>query len=232
MTDPRISARARWFRAGLAGAVVAGGVASAGFAVTARDTAAPAAHDARERHEERDAVAVPEARPERVPPAAGEVVVSTDTAVAAPVAEPVAGALPGLGIRSVLDPLGLQPTGELQAPPRWDVAGWYVGSPRPGERGPAVIAGHVDGPDGPAVFWRLGQVRAGDRVEVLRADGTTAVFAVTRTLVVPKSGFPTSEVYGPTPGAELRLITCGGPFDRRSGHYVDNLIVFATEVLP
>jgi len=143
---------------------------------------------------------------------------------------PVAVALPRLGVRSELDPLQLQPDGQLQAPPRWNVAGWYVEGPRPGQPGPAIIAGHVDGPDGPAVFWRLKELRPGDRIEISRADGSTAVFAMTRSLIVPKDRFPTAEVYGPTPHAELRLITCDGGFDRGSGHYLDNLVVFATEV--
>ncbi len=205
----------RWSRAGLAGGLVAAVVASGGLAL-APDIASPAG--------ERSAVvAVPATRSQPGVPA------PRSTASAA-VAEPVAVALPRLGIRSELDRLHLQSGGELAAPPRWDVAGWYAGGSRPGQRGPAVIAGHVDGPDGPAVFWQLRDVRAGDRVEVARADATTAQFVVTRTLAVPKSGFPTEEVYGPTQQAELRLITCTGPFDRRSGHYTDNLIVFATVV--
>lgn len=208
----------RWTRAGVTGALVAGAVASTGFAL-APDVAPWA--------DEPSAVIAPTAQSEHLVPTSIRA-----TPVPVPVADPVAVALPGLGLRSELDHLRLQPTGELEAPRRWHVAGWYVGGPRPGQRGPAVIAGHVDGPGGPAVFWRLREVRLGDRVEVTRADGTTAAFAVTRTLVVPKSGFPTDEVYGPTPHPELRLITCTGPFDRRSGHYVDNLIVFATEVTP
>lgn len=222
----------RWSLAGLVGAVVAGGVAGAGFALTAGDQVAPTAYEVPRHAEQGGAVTVPAAGPGRGSPPLAETVVAPDAPAAPPVAEPVSVAVPELGIRSVLDPLGLQPDGALQAPPRWDVAGWYVRGPRPGQRGPAVIAGHVDGPDGPAVFWRLREVRAGDRVEVGRADGSTGVFAVTGTLAVPKSGFPTEEVYGPTTHAELRLITCTGPFDRRSGHYVDNLIVFATEVTP
>jgi hypothetical protein len=212
----------RWARAGLAGALVAGAVGGAGLAFTS-----DVPSQARDEHP-----AVPTVPAVAPVPAEGSV--STPDAEAAPaaVAEPVAVALPRLGVRSALDPLHLQPDGQLEAPPRWEVAGWYLGGPRPGERGPAAVAGHVDGPDGPAVFWRLEQVRRGDRIEVARADGTTAVFVVTRTLVVPKSGFPTEEVYGPTPHAELRLITCDGRFDRRTGHYVDNLIVFATGVFP
>lgn len=145
-------------------------------------------------------------------------------------AVPVGVAVPRLGIRSPLDPLRLQPDGALEAPTRWDVAGWYADGPRPGERGPAVIAGHVDGPDGPAVFWRLAELRTGDRIEVRRADGRHATFAVTRRLAAPKDAFPTEQVYGPTPHAELRLITCDGDFDRSTGHYRDNLVVFATQV--
>lgn len=205
----------RWSRAGLAGGLVAAAVANVGLALVP-----DVASQARERPAD---VAVPATPPQPPAPAPRR--------PAAPaVAEPVAVALPRLGIRSELDRLHLQSSGELAAPPRWDVAGWYAGGARPGQRGPAVIAGHVDGPDGPAVFWQLREARAGDRVEVARADSSTASFVVTRTSVVPKSGFPTADVYGLTPQPELRLITCTGPFDRRTGHYTDNLIVFATEV--
>lgn len=144
--------------------------------------------------------------------------------------EPLRVLLPTLGVSSTLDPLPLLGDGTLQAPTVWDVAGWYADGPRPGEVGPAVVAGHVDGPDGPAVFWDLEDLRPGDRVEVERSDGSTVAFAVTRSLVVRKDGFPTAEVYGPTPDAELRLITCDGEFDDATGHYVDNLVVFATEL--
>ena len=223
--------RAPRLRAGLAGLATAAVTTAGGLGLVAVTQAGPGPSPA-------VAAATPEAptRPVTVPeprsaPGVPGPAAATEAPAAAPVADPVAVVLPRLGIRSELDRLGLQPDGVLEAPPRWDVAGWYAAGPRPGEQGPAVIAGHVDGPDGPAVFWRLQELRVGDRVDVVRADGTTAAFAVTRTLVTAKDGFPTAEVYGPRPDAELRLITCEGLFDRRTGHYVDNLVVFATEVL-
>ncbi|MFB9239562.1 class F sortase [Plantactinospora siamensis] len=135
--------------------------------------------------------------------------------------------VPRLGIDSPLAVLGLDGTGELIPPDRYDQAGWYGGGPAPGDVGPAVIAGHVDSTDGPAVFARLGELRPGDRIEVQRGTGTV-VFLVRSVARYAKDRFPTAEVYGPTPQAELRLITCGGTFDRRSRHYRDNVVAFAT----
>ena len=97
----------------------------------------------------------------------------------------------------------------------------------PGDRGPAVVAGHVDSVAGPAVFYRLRELRPGDEVVVDLSDGRTVTFRVTGSLQVPKDAFPTEEVYGPTPDAELRLITCGGEFDRSVRSYEDNTVVFA-----
>jgi hypothetical protein len=97
----------------------------------------------------------------------------------------------------------------------------------PGERGPAVIAGHVDSKRGPAVFFRLPDLGRGDRIFVDRADGTTAVFAAQRIERHDKATFPTDAVYGDTPDPQLRLITCGGKFDRKHRRYLDNVIVFA-----
>lgn len=148
------------------------------------------------------------------------------------VARPTAVALPALDIRSTLDRLRVDGDGALQSPPRWQVAGWFVQGPRPGERGPAVVAGHVDSPDGPAVFARLSEVAVGDTVVVTRADGSTATFRVDRTELVPQDAFPTEDVYGPTPDAQLRLITCDGPYVESQGGYQDNLVVYATEVVP
>jgi LPXTG-site transpeptidase (sortase) family protein len=116
--------------------------------------------------------------------------------------------------------------GDALAPPAIG-AGWYADGPAPGETGPAVIAGHVDWAGSPAVFARLDEVGAGDEVLVDHADGTTSRFTVTRVQRYAKSDFPTAAVYGPTPGAELRLITCGGVFDRATGSYRDNVVVYA-----
>jgi sortase (surface protein transpeptidase) len=110
------------------------------------------------------------------------------------------------------------------------VAGWYTGSPRPGSIGSAIIVGHIDSETGPGVFYRLSELRSGDAVFVKRADGTTAEFRVTSIQTYLKDRFPTGEVYGPTPDAELRLITCGGAFDSATGHYLSNIVVYATEV--
>jgi sortase (surface protein transpeptidase) len=106
-------------------------------------------------------------------------------------------------------------------------AGWFAGGPAPGADGPAVIAGHLDSRDGPGVFAALPRVAVGAAVQVARADGTRADFVVTAVQQVRKTAFPTNAVYGPVAGPELRLITCGGAFDHRTGHYVDNVVVYA-----
>ena len=93
----------------------------------------------------------------------------------------------------------------------------------------AVIAGHIDSRLGPGVFFRLSRLRRGDRVYVRRADGTLAVSRVTAVRTYAKDKFPTRAVYGPTPDAELRLITCGGVFDSGLGSYLSNIVVYATE---
>jgi sortase (surface protein transpeptidase) len=113
-------------------------------------------------------------------------------------------------------------------PSRWERAGWYAPGTRPGDPGSAVILGHVDSKRGPAVFYRLRELRRGDLVEVTGADGTSVRFAVDRVEQFDKRRFPTDEVYYPTLTPELRLVTCGGEFDATAGHYRSNIIVFAT----
>jgi LPXTG-site transpeptidase (sortase) family protein len=146
------------------------------------------------------------------------------------VAPPVSVEVPSLGIDTRLDRLGTDDRGRLDTPPRWDVAGWFSDGPRAGDAGPAVIAGHVDSPTGPAVFARLSELDEGDVIRVTDAGGTVREFAVTATTVTPRNGFPTEAVYGPTPDPQLRLITCDGPYDSAKGGYQDNLLVFASEV--
>jgi hypothetical protein len=143
---------------------------------------------------------------------------------------PVRVEIPAIGVRAPVIKLGLNRDGSLEVPRRWGDTGWWSGGARAGEPGPAVIAGHVDSKSGPAIFYRLGQLRRGDRIRVLRRDGTAATFAVQRLERHPKNDFPTAEVYGPTHGPALRLITCGGAFNGSSGHYIDNTIVFADPV--
>jgi Sortase domain len=146
---------------------------------------------------------------------------------------PRAIAIPAIDVRSKMQRLGLTAEGVLEVPapdPRYDQPGWYHDSPTPGAVGPAVIAGHVDSKDGPSVFYRLGSLRPGNRVLVTRADHSVAIFAVDSVRRHRKSHFPTKEVYGNTNFAALRLITCGGPIDGNTGHYRDNVVVFASLV--
>ena len=142
-------------------------------------------------------------------------------------AAPVRVRVPAIGVDSELLRLGTDAAGVLVPPDDFDRAGWFADGAVPGDVGPAVVAGHVDSVDGPAVFSRLDELGPGAEVLVDREDGTTARFAVTGVGRYPKSDFPTESVYGPTPRAELRLVTCGGEFDRSRGSYEDNVVVFA-----
>ncbi len=121
-----------------------------------------------------------------------------------------------------------RPTGRWRCPRDFGRAGWLVDAPAPGQRGPAVIAGHVDSRDGPAVFYRLHELEPGDEVEVVQRDGDVLTFTVRSLRSFAKDHFPTELVYGPAPGPVLRLITCSGEVDPVSGHYVDNTVVFAS----
>jgi sortase (surface protein transpeptidase) len=148
------------------------------------------------------------------------------TGLVLPESDPVAVAIPRIGVRSRLVKLGLDPDGamELPDPP---VAGWFSRGATPGALGPAVISGHVTWDGAPAVFYRVGTMRPGDRVTVTRKDGRTAVFTVSRVARFSKSQFPSGAVYGPIDHAGLRLITCGGTYDAARHKYLDNVVVFA-----
>jgi sortase (surface protein transpeptidase) len=135
-----------------------------------------------------------------------------------------------IDVDSNLVSLSVQSDGTLEVPAGGFPAGWFTGGPTPGERGPAVIVGHVDWGGHPGVFIDLGRLTVGDDIVVTRADGSTARFRVTSTAQITKQAFPTRLVYGDLDHAGLRLITCGGSFDDRTRSYVDNLIVFATLV--
>ena len=155
------------------------------------------------------------------------VVGSVDTHAAQLAGEPAFVSIPSTGITSGLIELGLTAEHTLQVPDDFLVAGWYKRGPRPGDPGPAIIAGHLDSYTGPAVFSRLDRVKPGDQIFVTRKDGTTLEFAVTRIDQYPKRAFPTRQVYGKTDAPELRLITCGGSFDRSAGSYRSNTVVYA-----
>lgn len=135
--------------------------------------------------------------------------------------------IPAIAVDSALVGLGLQDDGRMEVPPGAFPAGWYTGAPTPGELGPAILAGHVDHGGSAGVFYRLHELAPGDAVEVSRQDGTTVVFRVTRVEQHRKDAFPAAAVYGDIDHAGLRLITCGGPFDRRVRSYEDNVVVFA-----
>lgn len=143
-------------------------------------------------------------------------------------AEPVEIRVPSIGVRSRLERLRTGAGGELVPPGEPARAGWYAGGVRPGDPGPAVIAGHLDSRTGPGVFARLSELRAGAAILVTDAEGGTSRFTVDAVRPYPKDRFPTSDVYGPTPDPELRLITCAGAFDRTRGHYLDNVVAYAT----
>ncbi len=157
-------------------------------------------------------------------------IVAPPQSAAAPVASPVSLTIPLIGVKTNLITLGLAAGGAMQVPSSATVAGWFTGSPRPGSVGSSIIVGHVDNDHVAGVFFRLPELKKGDDVFVGRADGTTAEFRVTEVQQYPKDDFPTERVYGPTPDAELRLITCGGAFDPVTRHYLSNIIVYATQV--
>ena len=175
----------------------------------------------------------PPTRPEASP--STTVAPATTTRAAAPSSTrppsrpspPVRVEIPAIGVSSRLVRLGLNADGTMQVPGDYDLAGWFTGGAMPGQDGPAVISGHVDSKTGPAVFYRLRDLRPGDTVRVQRAAGDWLAFEVTGTARYAKTAYPTEAVFGPVTGPVLRLITCGGDFDRASGHYLDNMVVTA-----
>jgi sortase (surface protein transpeptidase) len=177
--------------------------------------------------------AAPSTRPEAatpapVPSARATPGPSTSTAVLARGSSPpVHIRIPAIGVSAAVVRLGLNRDGSLQVPGDFGVTGWFTGGPAPGETGPAVIAGHIDSRDGPAVFYRLRELRPGDEITVERTDGSSVRFAVDGVAQYPKQAFPTEAVFGPSPDPMLRLITCGGAFDRSQRSYRDNIVVTA-----
>lgn len=148
-----------------------------------------------------------------------------DTIVKAP---PERIEIPAIGVAAPVIELGLNPAGALEVPKVYSETGWYKGGPEPGEVGRSVIAGHVDDYTGPAVFFRLRELGAGDEIIVHHIDGDETVFTVERTEKYRKDAFPTDEVYGSSGDVALRLVTCGGDFNETAKSYESNVIVFAT----
>ncbi len=142
---------------------------------------------------------------------------------------PVQVMIPAIDVDSPLVNLGLNADGTLEVPSNYAKAGWFTGGNYPGDPTgpPGLIAGHVDDYTGPAVFYELSSLVAGDEVHVVRADNTVAVFVVTATAQFPKDAFPADQVYAPVPGSEIVLITCTGDFNEDARSYLDNFVVRA-----
>jgi sortase (surface protein transpeptidase) len=208
---PALPGRAKIRLAGLAGAaLLLGGAAAVGVAVLAQQHA-----------------------PSPAAAAAGTVGPAAPKEPSLRRSAPVSVAIPAIGVRSPLLRLGLNPDGTIQVPDlatSADEAAWYKYSVTPGQIGAAVIEGHVDSQVGPAVFFRLGALHPGDRIDVTLADAMTAVFRVTGVREYTKDNFPTKMIYGATNYASLRVVTCGGTFDSATGHYLNSVVVFASLV--
>lgn len=172
--------------------------------------------------------------PERVPVSAP--LQRDDGPAAAPaisaalVSAPTRVVVPAVGIDAEVIPLGVDDGGDMRVPSDPDVAAWFQDGPLPGQTGVALLVGHVDSTVGPAVFHPLRQLRPGDVVQVLDAQGSMVDFVVDQVSVHAKDDFPTRLVFAPTGGSELRLVTCSGAFDRRTREYRDNLVVHARQV--
>lgn len=137
--------------------------------------------------------------------------------------------IPAIAVDAPFTPLSIGASGRLDAPPPNDtnLVGWFKGGVTPGERGAAIVAGHVDTMTGPAVFLQLRFLRPGSTVDITRTDGTVATFKVDTVETFSKAKFPDKRVYADTPDAQLRLITCGGEYDKKAKDYEDNVVVFA-----
>ncbi|MER5598041.1 class F sortase [Streptomyces sp. NPDC002265] len=149
-------------------------------------------------------------------------------APALPPSPPVRIHIPSIRVNAPLTGLGLTSTGSLDVPPaaNKNLAGWYEAGTTPGETGTAIVAGHVDNTEGPAVFYDLGALRKGSAIEVDRRDGSVALFTVDAVEVYEAKDFPDEKVYGASARPELRVITCGGGYSRSTG-YQGNVVVFA-----
>jgi sortase (surface protein transpeptidase) len=156
--------------------------------------------------------------------------VSTTSPAPAEPGAPTRVTIPAIGVDAQLVPVGLKPDGAMQTPD-FGIAGWYDKGPKPGQPGPAVVLAHVDSKaNGPDVFYRLRELKPGDQVTVHYPD-RTSTFAVTGKEETAKTSLPTSKIWNGAGTPVLRLITCGGAFDRTAGSYLDNIIVYADELL-
>lgn len=152
-------------------------------------------------------------------------------AIGMPRSQPIRIVIPRIGVDTDVIPVGLLADGSLATPPVLsEVAGWYVGGPSPGEIGPSVIDAHLVTYASKSVFWRLKELLPEDKIIITRADGSIVTFAVEALQEYSQDNFGTQEVYGAIDHPGLRLITCGGSFDRATGHYTKNTVIFASIV--
>lgn len=168
------------------------------------------------------------AAPMVTPSASTSPSVRTAAAPSLPASPPHRLVIPAIGVNAPVMTVGLV-NGSVGVPPldNHNVAAWYNGTVTPGQKGPSLIDGHVNSYAGPSVFYKLKDLRKGDAITVYRTDGRAVTFYVTWVQAAAKTAFPWKEVLANTPGPELRIVTCGGNFNYRTGHYVDNIIVYA-----
>lgn len=138
--------------------------------------------------------------------------------------------IPAIDVDAETIDLGLDADNALEVPQDFSQTGWWTIGAAPGERGPTVIAGHIDSRDGPAVFYELRDLEPGDEVTIAGAHGAAVTYRIDHIEQVSKDDFPTVRVFGPTDAPALRLITCGGAFDDSTGHYIDNIVAYGSLV--
>ena len=152
-------------------------------------------------------------------------------AIVAPASAPVRLVIPAIGVNAPVESLGLDAEGRMATPSRSDHVGWYSPGTSPGDVGNAVIDGHLDWTDGPAVFWRLGRLKRGDQLTIVRADGSQATFSVQSSSTTPYDA-STEALFTPSGPPALTLVTCAGAWDRQRGTYLQRLVVHASLVPP
>ncbi|MEU8707411.1 class F sortase [Streptomyces sp. NPDC048565] len=154
---------------------------------------------------------------------------SSATSLGLPASDPRRISIKSIAVDAPFTPLSIGSSGQLDAPPANDpnLVGWFKDGATPGERGTSVVAGHVDTKTGPAVFLLLSTLKAGNSVDITRQDGATATFKIDSVETFSKADFPNDRVYSDNGTAQLRLITCGGVYDKKKKDYKDNVVVFA-----
>jgi hypothetical protein len=216
-------------------ALVGAGLIGAAFNATSPRPPQPAAEAAPDFLGSNTVESAPPVDPDLSPPNATALATPENRPGGMARSEPTEVTIKKIDVAAKIMSLGVDKAGMIEVPPltQAHLAGWYRLGPSPGEIGNSVIVGHVDSrATGPAVFFNLGSLKAGDKIEIARKDGTVAKFTVDGVKSYPKKAFPTELVYGPSEKASLRLVTCGGEFDQNKRSYRDNIIVFATGTTP